>query len=177
MVRAILDGSKTQTRRVVKKTDSGRVKAIGSARNWHLDDPNAVEACPYGKTGDRLWVKETHAINPEDGGIVYRATDPSWDEASTKDCKTILWKPSIFCRREYSRITLEIVSVRVERLNFINEQDCVAEGVSAYVENDRSFTAKEAYSLLWESINGAGSWDANPWVWVMEFKRVERSEA
>lgn len=188
MVRAILDGSKTQTRRVVKLTDSGRVKAAGSARNWHLDDPNAVLACPYGQPGDRLWIRETWAQSSGDNRdeksgegnrAVYRADwiGPSLDG---------LWKPSIHMPRWASRITLEIFSVRVEQLQEISDEDSVAEGIKAFHIGDQNAyglnpddrdtmhaTGKDAYRALWESINGPGSWTANPSVWVVEFRRLE----
>lgn len=172
MVRAILDGRKTQTRRVCKPEHFN-----GSEMPLDHTMENAIQygaKCPYGKVGDRLWVKETFAPNgvgsalaelfqsKQQPKIYYRATHEgavSWN-----------WKPSIFMRREYSRITLEIVSVRVERLNDISQSDAVAEGVAWSYDEQRS--PCEAYQSLWESINGAGSWAVNPWVWVIEFKRV-----
>lgn len=184
MVRALLEGRKTQTRRIVKRTDSGRVKAIGSARNWHLDDPLAVLACPYGQPGDRLWVRETFRLfDSHEECSCYDACrcagahgKPIYRADHSDDSK---WTPSIFMRREYSRITLEIGSVRVERLQDISEEDAKAEGIS----EEWLKTAKGREGLvpvfkeLWESINGPGSWDANPRVWVVEFKRNTSKEA
>jgi hypothetical protein len=151
MVRAVLDGHKTQTRRVVKRDLSGRVKAVGSPRNWHLDDPNAVLACPYGVPGDRLWVRETHLLDPPQDG--------TWDYASYTDgvienvaeipdrfcnpnhvlysadeqCDLIRgawrWRPSIHMPRWASRIDLRITEISVEPLQSISEADARAEGV------------------------------------------------
>lgn len=191
MVRAILEGKKTQTRRVVKVTDTGRVKEPGSSRNWHLDDPNAILACPFGQIGDRLWVRETFAVGE---GVIYRE-----DWSRTCDPKILKgkWKPSIFMPRDLCRISLEIVSVRVERLNDISEADAEAEGLERFSPNSwKNYEFKTAhprsgevisdekhrtlsysdtvrsFKSLWQSINGSGSWEVNPWVWVVEFKRL-----
>jgi len=122
MIRAILAGRKTQTRRVAKLTGAGRVKEAGSHRNWHLADPDAVKACPYGTPGDRLWVRETFC----DTGCqraVYRA------DTAVENWKYRIWRPSIYMPRWASRITLEITDVRLERLQDISEADAAAEGV------------------------------------------------
>lgn len=212
MVRAILDGNKTQTRRVVKKTDSGRVKAIGSARNWHLDDPNAVEACPYGKPGDQLWVRESfyqyghwepvEGVKTKGGRQKWKFVPDSeeilFDSSAVPEGTWRLGRHNVgfeipawhkrlarFMPRWDSCITLEIVSVRVERLQEISDDDAIAEGIERgprggwkdYGTTEGIFGPTPSYASLWNAINGAGSWDANPWVWVMEFKRVERSEA
>lgn len=154
--------------------------------------------CPYGQPGDRLWVKETYqeAIVNGKAGHIYRA-DPLW-ASSTKAFRGFNWKPSIFMPRKASRITLEITNVRVERLNDISDEDALCEGVreenvivgascaggmhrelteyryfydGGYEEGYDDIVT--AFKALWESINGPGSWDVNPWVWVVEFKRVE----
>lgn len=164
MVRAILSGVKTQTRRVAKMLP--------------LDG-----ACPYGKPGDHLWVRETHA--PMIGGGWVYAADYTPERLRQKDGKGF-WKPSIFMKRAACRITLEIVSVRVERLQDISEADAIAEGVDLFqraheprVYRDYShkklhygLSAVGSYRTLWESINGPESWALNPWVWVVEFKRL-----
>lgn len=187
MVRALLDGSKTQTRRIVKPNyqEMGE-RDDGSAWPWSEHPDTAADhwhACPYGQPGDRLWVRETYA----DAGcrLTYRA-----DLDDGAHCMVKKWTPGIHMFRADSRILLEIVSVRVERLQAISEADSLAEGIQRRQvrprdarlggqgvygtgdENDWAGTARQAYEHLWEQINGAGSWDANPWVWVVEFKRV-----
>lgn len=173
MVRAILEGRKTQTRRLIKVTDSGRVKAIGSVMNWHLQDANAVLACPLGLPGDRLWVRETWAWN---GclccDVHYRASDPDCDTGDPY----FTWRPSIHMPRWASRISLEITNVRVERLNEITRGDAMEEGCPFPNMADGP-DPREWFSDLWESINGAGSWDANPWVWVIEFCKINGGAA
>ena len=170
MVRAILAGTKTQTRRMVNAKWSAR--------------------CPYGQPGDRLWVRETwQAVNgndrarhivthprPDRGWLEYAAT-PRLDEPAYK------WRPSIFMPRWASRITLEVTGVRVQRLHDISEADARAEGIDfdpgeggtfhvAGLAGCGSDSAVDAYRKLWEAINGLRSWAANPWVWVVEFKNA-----
>lgn len=209
MVRALLAGRKTQTRRLVKPPlPSGGQEHIFSPRpewggKWFFRDAyyadeshpyigNFVQ-CPYGQVGDRLWVKETHRFPSEKNPRVrvdYRADMSSWGIADSHNIATnevILnaklfpgraneyskqhWKPSIYMPRLASRLTLEITSVRVERLNDISNSDCWAEGMSDET-NPESKCNRLWYSELWESINGPGSWAENPWVWVIEFRRV-----
>lgn len=204
MVRATLRdvNPKTQTRRIIKCR--GWVDSDGDG--WPLIqtiEPQLIRArCPYGQPGTRLWVKETFGKIPNDGGTyVYRATDPDWD--STEDWK---WKPSIFMPRIASRITLEIVSIRVERVQEISEEDAKAEGVRdnsepawphdirlcpqcggtglhesagpnlGVIEVDcaNCDTYAKRFRILWESINGPESWNENPWVWVVEFRRITK---
>ena len=239
MVRAVLSGQKTQTRRLVK----GIVEDVRRG-DWYADRrlvhkptcqlgfcetvDDGVLACdgydlepngagirsPYGGPGDRLWVRETWGLfdtEPKDGEkakVFYRATDGDRDELRYQ-----LWRPSIHMPRWASRITLEVVSVRVERLQDITEADAIAEGVTVHtlpeewqaararvggpnvsISLDREpsqalieelelydvrhyparpvMAAVQAFERLWESINGPGSWAANPWVWRIEFKRV-----
>jgi hypothetical protein len=153
MVRAILDGRKTQTRRVVKK-------------EWEK-----IEDCPYGKIGDRLWVRENF-IKLNDESLIYRVDrmmkwpDGSWHQAA-KDFK-FKWKPSIHMPRYASRITLEITDVRVELLKAISNDDARAEGIPIDSE-----AVVWSYRQIWEAINGEGSWDKNPWVWAISFKMVK----
>lgn len=154
MVRAILDGRKTQTRRVVKP------------RQGMLDDWTGLP-CPYGKPGDRLWVRETCYFEQPHGEVIYRA-DPGSEKALDPEFTGLRWRPSIHMPRWASRITLEIVNVRVERLQDIRVDDARAEGVTAK-------WPVHGFRNLWQSINGFGSWDANPWVWVVEFRNMERS--
>lgn len=175
MVRALLDGTKTQTRRIAKEFHGLDVDAI--LKRF----PNQ-SGCPYGEPGDQLWVRETHRpIFGQTCGLIavdYQA-DPQEKWGRMRDhAGKPKWTPSIHMRREYSRILLEIISVRVERLNDCSEADAKAEGVAEWARgacaagNPHSYTNLGYYMLLWEQINGAGSWDANPWCWAITFKRV-----
>lgn len=195
MVRALLDGSKTQTRRVVKSQPTngwefenppvfGRITSphpkrgrFGAfiQRGLGTDFPETdLIPCPYGQSGDRLWVRETwcHKWDDMHGYLDeywYRASTPDVDHADG-DGKSP-WKPSIHMPRAASRITLEITGVRVERLQAISEADAIAEGAQwAACGSPQEGSHKAGYAQLWESINGPGSWDKNPWVWVVEFK-------
>lgn len=188
MVRAILAGNKTQTRRVIRPQPGTYSSHPGDTHHgnaWMPDGGVHREnwRCPYGQPGDRLWVRETFCKITEptashSTGIAYRADN--WSNCPADDGK---WKPSIFCRREESRITLEIVAVRVERLQEITEADAVAEGCPPFetggeVQRDGTVTplvlsARWCYKGRWFYTHtyGPGSWAANPWVWVIEFKR------
>lgn len=196
MVRAILDGRKTQTRREIKKATGKAFWRMFEREEGHCfafrDELRSYEfKCPYGQPGDRLWVKETFALGSQNGivhaadeQVFYRATDPAWDEENT----AFKWKPSIFMPRRLSRITIEITDVRTERLQDITEQDAIAEGIERAPESAADATgwkdyrggyvgqgscdARDSYRTLWESINGPESWAANPWVWVVEFRRI-----
>ena len=194
MVRALLAGTKTQTRRVVKLDVAGRVRHGG--KSWHIDDPDTVLGCPYGQPGDRLWVRETF-IGDEFMGCRYRADGKQFVTVNgmKTDYEFVVkkWKAAIHMFRWASRITLEVAAVRVERLQDISEVDAMAEGVEHnpidpspqfgqtwrdYLDTHNAYGcghAKGSYFSLWESINGPGSWDANPWVWVVEFRRVAPS--
>lgn len=187
MVRAILDGRKTQTRRVVKPQPSqseyepeslyisgrtterqehnGKVIAKGSPYYATTSVIEFAKRCPYGQPGDRLWVRETFAsMFKDEGPVCYRATESGMHSGP--------WKPSIFMPRWASRITLEIVSVRVERLQDISDADAQEEG--CYPDDvNPSCGAIYRFCRLWRDINGEDSWDANPWVWVVEFRRAK----
>lgn len=198
MARAILEGRKTVTRRVlklkVKPQDYFEAKAIypdggGNWIAWETDEPGLAEftkkaypngegfPCPYGKPGDRLWVRETWrpCKVPQHGDsqcVEYRATDYCKAGHLTTLNRTG-WKPSIFMPRWASRLTLEITEVRVERLARISEADCLAEGINLE-EADRTYaSAVAAFAGLWDSINGRGNFYNNPWVWVISFRKVE----
>ncbi|WP_368766744.1 hypothetical protein [Enterobacter hormaechei] len=216
MVRAILDGRKTQTRRVVKPQPEPCPPPRGG--HWWPSDVFKTmlhvegemqngkggwgglvgDACPFGDVGDRIWVRETFSVVPDheepagcsavlyasDGGGPYRK-----------------WRPSIHMPRWASRLTLEITGIRVERLNSITDADCIAEGIipvpkdrdddhqfwrDYHLSGDGTFcvhSPRASFESLWKSVRGKsfdqeedtgpGSWHANPWVWVIEFKRVE----
>ncbi|MCK6414710.1 MAG: hypothetical protein L6Q63_04005 [Giesbergeria sp.] len=185
MVCALLAGTKTQTRRVVKpqprRVDGG--VPFGDAPQWaHAEPGTAMMRCPYGKRGDRLWVRETFQRFTDDGETLYKA-DPAglkaMNELRRDECAEARWRPAIHMPRWASRITLEITSVRVERLQDIDISAAQAEGVSDTgslildsAGNEQGGPIAE-YAVLWEQINGPGSWDANPWVWVLEFRRID----
>ena len=189
MVRAILDGRKTQTRRVVKPQPNV-VHAIYNdasiATNLLFRKCDQRIHCPYGQPGNRLWVRETWARDDEDGAVMFRADcglggdADDWQRGINDGAPRYRWRPSIHLPRWASRILLEVIAVRVERLQDISEADALTEGVtfSVPVKPSRAERmARDAYAELWESINGTGSWDANPWVWVIEFKRVQGGAA
>ncbi len=165
IVRAILESRKTQTRRVVKPQPK---LAPG-----FYDMVAGLPPCPYGQPGDRLWVREAMMQDPEDG-VTY-AADGQLVMAPPTYCyrdETTKSVPSIHMPRWASRITLEIVSVRAQLLQDISKQDCMAEGMNDLEDVHAGW--HQSYAQLWDSINakrGFG-WDKNPWVWVIEFKRV-----
>lgn len=182
MVRALLAGRKTQTRRVVKPQPECLRDVQALQFHVATGEPLAIgKGCPYGAPGDRLWVRETHL--PTASGVYYRA-DFSEFEAAGHGAMYGGWKPSIHMPRWASRLTLEIVAVRVERLQDISEADARAEGLYSNPKythavlytwdgvQGNSNNPRYAYQLLWESIKGPGSWALNPWVWVIEFKRI-----
>ena len=179
-VRAILDGRKTQTRRVIKP----QPKFIGAPNvPFKTDDanPKGIINCPYGKVGDRLWVRETvffetfhqqsdeelkrYGFNPNIGVWVYRADNHDYPTITAN------WTSPMFMPREASRITLQITDIRVERVQDITEEDAIAEGVE-------SFNTVASYSYLWDSLNAKRGypWENNPWVWVISFKRVHNQK-
>lgn len=212
MVRAILDGRKTQTRRVVKPQPPSWAKypqpVVDSGWDWTDRDTDADDLlhwpdyykplrCPYGVPGDRLRVRETWHTDELDlayaraayarakhedamsGSPICYAADAVHDNAGC------IWRPPIHMPRRASRITLEIVSVRVERVQEISEEDALAEGAlefdspTTFVDHGMQSVyfpgmgyARAAFIDLWESIHGPDSWSSNPWVWVIEFRRA-----
>jgi len=200
MVRAILEGSKTQTRRVVKPNpihDCG-LSNIENTNLWSYTLCDQDWKCPYGTPGDRLWVRETWGYADHPGcvkdEILYRA-DESTEFANQCEPKKdrYRWKPSIHMFRKDSRIDLLIKDIRVERLQDITEEDAGAEGVEEFTKDGVGFkyglggwhwsyktgepymcrTRKIAFENLWDSINGKKHpWDSNPWLWVVEFKKI-----
>lgn len=159
MVRALLEGRKTQTRRLARTAPQNRNEAaeIGAL----------IRGNPFGSAGDLLWVKETWS------------TPAAWDylkpsELSAQQLKRMSYhadgqpagktRSSLFMPRKASRIWLEILEVRMERLQTISEADASAEGVAGP-------DVISEYAKLWDRINGAGNWQSNPWVWVVRFRR------
>ncbi|WP_145556734.1 morphogenetic protein [Yersinia canariae] len=175
MVNAILSGRKTQTRRIIKLPLIDKNMGCELAGNELAGEVAAGDYrnCPLGKPGVQLWVRETWArynIDQTTHDMAYRATTPTdWP-------KDGLWRPSIHMPRWASRINLLITGVRVERLNDISEQDAQAEGCAYGKGNgeiDLAVRPENHFPTLWASIYGAESWQANPWVWVIEFERME----
>lgn len=228
MVRAILDGRKTQIRRIMAPQPADDIErgifpnpeVIGwKSSRRHKHGSTTAHFCHYGKPGDRIWVRETwgvvsHAFSDDglmidwvpdrpataihempfgngyySGYAIYAADgDFTWGDDDGYEDGRSCWKPSIHMPRAASRILLEITDVRAERLNTISEEDARAEGIidggclncgepepcgCANPEPD----ATDAFAYLWQSIYGQESWNANPWVWVIEFKRVEGGES
>jgi len=195
MVRALVEGRKTQTRRAMKPQPvhgaEYAAKGFEPPCALHLDfygNPIGTHTCPYGAPGDRLWVRETWALVR--GGAYQRSSgdydDPSFFEGKVPDARpagwgvtfqnewpdldgTGPWRPSIHMPRWASRLTLEVTEVRVQRLHDISSADACAEGC---VEVGHG--ARANFQALWKTINGPDSWDANPWCWCISFKRVER---
>ncbi|WP_376716202.1 hypothetical protein [Pantoea agglomerans] len=207
MVCAVLDGRKTQTRRIIQSPaknmqasghkvieyrepgDKWYGEHVFSMRNqsgtWcDYTKEQFLAKCPFGAVGDRLWVRETfrvHSRATDVATLVYKASEQqSWTqqthrvpiEKCNKPAVVDTWTPSIHMPRWASRITLEITGVCVERLQSISEEDAKAEGVKTECSagGDKYFLG---FRSLWKSIYGDDSWQANPWVWVVEFKRVE----
>lgn len=195
MVRALLDGSKTQTRRILKvKPDfvtSDGIPARFTPQDENLGRLGEVIHCPYGQPGDRLWVRESFwgCDLPGYGDTPCVVYDDEWHGKEYLPAEARPWArkfgriPSIHMPRNCSRITLEITGVRVERLQDISEEDAIAEGIHClsngqFLPMKKGYsggllTAASAYRALWEIINGAGSWDENPFVWVIEFRRIK----
>ncbi|EMG4964356.1 hypothetical protein V4423_003833, partial [Klebsiella pneumoniae] len=208
MVRALLDGRKTQTRRIVKGTDS----AVKFCKEWNINGEEVFVvlgekdhtgmnpvlgaiSCPFGAVGNRIWVREAfrvHSRATDVATLVYKASERnSWTEQThrvpvavcNKPATPEKWTPSLHMPRWASRILLEITDVRVERLNAINEHDAQAEGVAKLRGGfwkhyqpgwtQHQLSARGSFVTLWKSIYGDESWNSNPWVWVIKFKRIE----
>ncbi|MEE5149429.1 hypothetical protein V2J91_25390 [Pseudomonas alliivorans] len=192
MVRAILGGRKTVTRREVKKPAALDCLTAGFEPAF-LALPGNADLCPYGKVGDRLWVRETWQADAQVDSVAPRDLSqgepilyPADGASRQTGCSMIApgkTRPSIHMPRCVSRILLEITDVRVERLHDISEEQAKAEGVRLYadhadlgdwwhVEGIETYSAdpRKSFELLWTSVGG--DWNANPWVWAVEFKRV-----
>ena len=217
MVRAILDGTKTQTRRIIKLQPHAGVRPSVFVKSGFEDAHGNELVCPFGQPGDRIWVRETWAMlgnedrcpidwnenvvkdNGPDAARIYRASctqgdyglwqipdDADWKPHTDSLQYDGAWTPSIHMPRWASRITLEITNVGVQRLQSISQNDAAREGLVRLPASGRycinqgdqyfggtSHDAREVFSWLWSSIYGAESWQANPWVWVIEFRRVD----
>lgn len=197
MVRALLSCSKTQTRRVVSgwKLD-WLLPGMFSPEYLALPEN---KACPYGYAGDQLWVKETWntlasydtvkpSELPDSAPIRYRGGN---DQMALQGFSTN-WRTSLFMQKRFSRLQLGVTGIRVERLNDCSDDDAIAEGIFTKLNKSETIggyptattldgreiivlpdIAKLEYKALWDSINGAGSWDTNPWVWVVEFRVIK----
>lgn len=194
MTQAILEGRKTQTRRIIKPQpifygrNDERIavefrKNIFEFYDVMRNDPFSIlfSLKPKFELGDIIWVRETFTEWPK-GNFQYKATTENGEELGK-------WKPSIHMPKEAARIFLEVSNVRVERLQDISEDDAIAEGIKKTWINDDikqcrfknyindgkgSKSPIDSFNSLWVSINGKDSWKANPWVWVYEFKVVEK---
>lgn len=198
MVRALLDGRKTQTRRVLTPLQLGLIELAAIAGECyplesgqqHTNSQSYYrELCPFGDVGDRLWVREAfrvHSKATDVATLVYRASErQSWTQQTRRvpisECNKPVspeaWTPSLHMPRWASRITLEITGVRVERLSSMTEEDARAEGCMGGHDSIPGYmysaTPHEHFHHLWTSIYGEDSWQVNPWMWVVEFKRVE----
>jgi hypothetical protein len=209
MVRALLEGRKTQTRRIIKpQPRTGCLYQYSEGAATHvaaylphppvrvrIENESCATRCPGGQPGDLLWVRETWAARPDyddlptsecgNEGIWWRASQTAWPQGY-ETCHG-KWRPSIHMPRWASRLTLELVEVRAERLQDITHADAMAEGVSHSIDlrpmatlSGEEFAAthskavneaaRKAYKELWDLINGNGAWNENPWVWALAFK-------
>ncbi len=170
MVRAILAGRKTETRRIIKPQPDEH--GYWKHREGHMvHNCDLHLCCPYGQAGDRLWVRETWTKRA-DGNIAYKA-GPYPMDVKHDICK---WKPSIHMFRKYSRITLEITKISVERVQDITDGSVAKEGIdwsSTQIGNKHRSPAIDKFASLWDSINKKRGypWESNPWVWVIKFKK------
>jgi len=198
MVNAILSDQKTQTRREVKFNEPAGVEPLphveyardGMPIWWSNPPTNDIRQsdyydtgypCPYGKVGDKLWVRESFAILSFGGSVAHiryaadGATRVVGDSKLPSRCRSV---PSKNMPRQVARITIEITSVRVERLNEISEADARAEGCNGdcpvgSIPRYQAGPASYHFAYLWDLIHGTGAWSANPWVWVITFRRLK----
>ncbi len=184
MVQAILEGRKTQTRRIMKPQpalSSSGIFIHPIKTGYWTEAAYINDFCPYGCIGDEynynLWLRETWGEIGSD--FVYKA---DYLPRRLPPMELIKWKPSIHMPRKVCRLLLEIQNIRIERLQNISEADSIAEGIEGldyhfgtfyrdYESDSNDLNPIPSFQSLWQSINGADSWNANPWVWVLEFKR------
>ena len=172
LVRAILEGRKTQTRRVVKRLP---LRINGDTNSMEVDVANIENGnfakkirCPYGQPGDRIYVRETFSQHPEWGQLAFRADGEEFEDADGWLWEP-KWQPSSQMPKKLARIWLEITGVRVKRLQDISTEDCISEGLNTTLrEYDAEVNLRDQFQELWESTGG--DWDANPWVWVIDFR-------
>lgn len=195
MVQAILSGKKTMTRRIVKPQpgedcEAGKVPIIlGNEDDWGKwywdteEGERILKFCPYGMPGDILWVRESFYdcsqveqppcdLDPSAQDYMprfsYKADHDDWEE--------VRWRPSIHMPKEACRLFLKVKSISIERLQDISEEDARSEGAGPATLHNQTgnYTHKYGFQRLWYEINGHESWNANPWVWVIEFESVEK---
>jgi len=182
MVQAILDGRKTQTRRVIKDkdiTNNFDIDVDGSVYGYinpETGDSYPPTAIAKYQVGDILWVRETWGKD-ENGEYVYR-TNYGTTEDDSFPPSVFKWKPSIHMSREAARIFLKVTNIRVERLQDISEDEAIKEGAKAYGPNNCSGTsARIAFAEIWDKTTTEHEWRTNPWVWVIEFEKISKEEA
>lgn len=173
MIQALLEGRKTQTRRIVNNKWLPIVEeCLRVNGKWVWETIDFSLTTPYGKVGDLLWVRETFFVQENNEEVFYRATD------GFKNDK-VNWRPSIFMPRWASRITLEITDIRVERLQDISEDDAAEEGsvmvAPDYLDGNPNEYRETFKELIWKKINGADSWENNPWVWCVTFLVINKN--
>ena len=193
LVRAILSGQKTQTRRMVnpqphedRMHQSVDPPTRGSAGEWtwwagnHTQGIYHSAKCPFGKPGDRIYVRETFANHPKFPQIAFRADGEEFEDADGWLWEP-KWTPCLLMPKTAARIWLEITGVRVERLQDISEADASREGLQYSTERmghwcgngkDWQMTPRQAFRDLW--VSTGSDWAANPWVWVIDFKRIDK---
>ena len=201
MVQAILAGTKTQTRRIVKKAPTTEINhrliALDNGWNWQVDQQGVVPTmhreidnpmvCPYGQIGDQFWVRESwyqkgtvgRSYPDDDEYQFFGHKQAAYvaDGDAPKDW-TVRKRPSIHMPRWASRLQLEITNIRIERLNDISSEDAKAEGFDysthpSAIEMGYAIGAKTNFRFTWEQIYGQNEWNKNPWVWVIEFKVIQ----
>lgn len=195
MVQAILEGRKTQTRRIVKPQPVVGLEKVKSDLFFDMHTLGTLQKvfkCPYGAVGDVLWVRETWVKNINENSDDFATYEFKADYIGTHAIDLIRWKSPIQMPKAAARIWLEITNVRAERLHDISEQDAITEGIypsqppshdtlperwfnyQRNVYQGLGFNSIDSFASLWKSAIRAQSWDSNPWVWVIEFKQIQK---